>query len=303
MPAARPRSPAVATVTAALLALLVGGTTARAEDYEIKLVRPPKVGQKYTMTVEGAMVRSVTSKVADQEAGKNNTGYGVVLEGTVEVLAVNADGEEGQAACTVSKCVRVTPEGETELVAAGRVVTAQGEKKDTTFTVDEGELSPDATEALELVFRMGEEDGYNDDKIYGTDKRQPVGGSWSMNAQAASDEAKADDFIFEPGDVSATLTLEKVEKSGDIDCLRIAGQTEIKKFTADAPKGMTFEAGSLKARYSGLFPVDTNVGVLAETMSVTQSVTFRGKNAAGQETVIDSKMQRATEMKRTFLQP
>lgn len=299
MPLARPRYSAAFIAPLVLFAV----TAASAQDYEIKLVRPPKVGQKYTMTVEGAMVRTATLKVAGQPAGKQDTGYGVVLAGTVEVLAVNADGEEGKAACTVTKCVRVTPEGEAELVPAGRVVTAEGGKEDTTFTLDQGELSDEAKEALELVFRMGEEDGFNDDKIYGTAERQPVGGSWPVNAQAASDEAKADDFLFEPADISASLKVEKVEKVGDVECLRIGGQTEIRKFTAEAPPEMTFEAGSLKAKYSGLFPVDTSVGVLAETMSVTHAVTFRGKNAAGQETVIDSKVQRATEMKRTFLQP
>jgi len=39
----RPRLLAAAAL--ALLALLVGGTPSFAQDYEIKLVRPPKVGQ------------------------------------------------------------------------------------------------------------------------------------------------------------------------------------------------------------------------------------------------------------------
>lgn len=301
MPIVWSRRPSFRAFVAFLVVMFGGSAAAFAQDYEIKLVRPPKVGQKYTMTVEGALVRTSSLKVEGKPAGKHDEGYGVVLEGTVEVLAVNGDGEEGKAACTVKKCVRVTPEGEAELVPAGRVVTAEGGKEDTTFTVDQGELSDDAKEALELVFRMGEEDGFNDDKIYGTSQRQPVGGSWPVNQQAASDEAKADKFLFEPSDIVASLKVEGVEKVGDVECLRIAGQTEIKKFTAEAPEGMTFDTGSLKAKYSGLFPVDVNVGVLAETMSVSHSVSYRGKTEGGQETLIESKVQRATEMKRTFL--
>src|SRR5687767_12766638 len=92
---ARPkRRLAIATTVATILVLLSGGAPAwaeQAQDYEIKLVRPLKVGQKYTMTAEGALVRSSTLKVAGQAAGRHDEGYGVVLEGTVEVLAVNAD--------------------------------------------------------------------------------------------------------------------------------------------------------------------------------------------------------------------
>ena len=299
MPLVRPRPLAAASL--ALFALLAGPTAAHAQDYEIKLLRPPTVGQKYTMTVEGAIVRTATVKLNGQEVRKTNDGYGVRLEGTVEVRAVNADGEEGKATCTVAKCVRITREGETPLVPAGRVVTAQGSKDETTYTIDQGELSDDVKEALRIVFRMGEEDGYTDDKIYGTTQRQPVGGSWPLDAKAASEEAKADEMIFDPADISGSLSIEKVEKVDDVECLRIGGLTEIKKFTAKPPMGMTFDTGSLKAKYSGLFPVDTNIGVLTETMSVTQSATFSGKNDAGQDAVVESKVQRATEMSRKFL--
>jgi hypothetical protein len=299
MPLVRPRPFAAASL--ALLGLLAGATAARAQDYEIKLVRPPAVGQKYTMTAEGAIVRASTLKLDGREARKTDNGYGVRLEGTVEVLAVNADGEEGKATCTVVKCVRTTRDGETELVPAGRVITAEGGKADTTYSLDQGELPDDVKEALRLVFRMGEEDGYNDDKIYGTAQRQPVGGSWPLDPKLASEEAKADEMVFDPADISGSLSIEKVERVGDVECLRIGGTTEIKKFTAKPPTGMTFETGSLKAKYSGLFPVDTKLGVLAETMSVTQSATLRGKTNAGQDAVIESKVQRATEMSRKFL--
>ena len=301
MPLARPGPIAAAAVSLALFVVASAASPVRAQDYEIKLVRPPKVGQKYTMTVEGAMVRAITIKVEGQEDRRRNEGYGVRLEGTVEVLAVNADGEESKAACTVTKCVRIVKEGEQELIPAGRVVTAEGDKTDTNFTVDQGELTDETKEALRLVFRMGEEDGFNDDKIYGTTTRQAVGGMWQIDAKAASEEAKADEVIFDPADVSGSLTLEKVEQVDGVECLRIAGPIEIKKLTAEPPQNMTFESGSLKGRYSGLFPVDTTVGVLGETQSVTYHTAYRGKDPAGQEVVIDSKMQRATEMTRKFL--
>lgn len=300
MPLARPRPIAAAALLLAGV-VLVSATRAPAQDYEIKLVRPPKVGQKYSLTIEGAIVRATTFKVEGQEDRKSNDGYGVRLEGTVEVLAVNADGEEGKAACTVTKCVRITREGERELVPAGRVVTAEGGTEETTFTVDQGALSDEAKESLRLVLRMGEDDGFNDDKIYGTTTRQPVGGTWPLDAKAASEEAKADKVLFDPADISGALTLEKVEKAGDVECLRIAGPVEIKKLTAEPPPNLTFESGSVKARYSGLFPVDTTLGVLAETQSSTYTTAYRGKNAAGQVVAIESKMQRATEMTRKFL--
>jgi hypothetical protein len=290
----------------AVLALFVSSATALptradAADYEIKLTRAPKVGQKYTLKVEGALTRETTLSMAGREATSVKEGFGVQLEGTVEVLGINGDGEEAKVAFTVSKCIRLTEDGESEIVPAGRVVTATGGKEDTTFTIDQGELSAEAKESLDLVLRMGEEDGFNDDKIYGTTKRQPLGATWALNAQAASDEAKADGFKFEPKDITGSLKLEKVEKVGDIECLRIGGDTHIKSFVADPPPQMTFDRGELKARYWGLYPVDSSIGgTLAEAVSVTHTTSFHGKTGE-QEARFQIKTQRAVELKRSFV--
>jgi hypothetical protein len=66
---------------------------------------------------------------------------------------------------------------------------------------------------------------------------------------------------------------------------------------------MTFDTGDLKARYWGMYPTDVKLGTLAESMSVTQTARFRGKEPGGKEMVVDNKVQRAAEMSRKFLDP
>src|SRR5262245_48056121 len=124
------RSRVVLFVMFPLVAAALSASGAAATDtYPIKLVRPPKVGQKYAITAEGAMTRHTTITTGDKQ-GVTDDEYGIHLEGTVEVLVVNKDGEEGKVACTVSKCTRVTSEGEAELIAAGRVITATGGREE-----------------------------------------------------------------------------------------------------------------------------------------------------------------------------
>lgn len=290
------------SIFAMALALTTASARAEAIDYEVKLVRVPKVGQKYGLTADAAMTRRTAYTVGGQPAGVVNDGFAIRLEGTVEVLEVNKDGEEAKSACTLSKCVRITAEGEAELLPAGRIVTATGGKTDTTFAVDKGELSPEAIATLDLVLRLGEDDGYNDDRIYGTTKRQRVGGTWELDAKAASEEAKADDVKFESSDITGSMKLDAVEKVDDVECLKISGDTTIKSFAVAPPEGMTFDRASLKARYSGFYPVDVAAGgPLREQMSVTHNAVFRGKDDEGKEMVVKSTVQRATELKRTFL--
>ena len=75
---------------------------------------------------------------------------------------------------------------------------------------------------------------------------------------------------FKPEDITGSLTVKGLETVEGVECLRIGGDTTVKQFTAKAPEGMKQESGNLKARYSGLFPVDTKLGTLAESMSVTR---------------------------------
>ncbi len=272
------------------------------KDYEIKLVRPPKVGMKYSITADGAVERKTSFTIAGQKAGDEETDtFGIHLEGTVEVLEVNKDGEEGKVACKVTKCTRITAAGDAELVPAGRTITAIGGKQDTTFALDQGTLSEEAKDALDLVLRMGEDDGYNDDRIYGTKQRQPVGGTWEVDAKAASDEAEADDVHFKPSDITGSLKLEKLETIDGVDCLRITGTTDIKRLTSKAPKGMTFTKGSLKAHYSGVYPLDQKTMPLVESMSVLHNAAYTGKNAGGQNVSAETTARRASEIKRKLL--
>jgi hypothetical protein len=294
-----------ALVVVAAASIAAPASAADDKTYAIKLVRPPKVGQKYTFTAEGALTRHTTITANGQELGKTNDEYGIHLEGTIEVLTVNKDGEEGKVACTVAKCTRVSPEGEAELIPAGRVITATAGKEDTTFTIDQGKLSDEAKEAIDLVLRMGEEDGYNDDRIYGTKKELPVGGSWEMDAKASSDEAKDDDVIFDPKDVSGTMRVDKAETIDGVECLRVSGMTEIKRLEFKAPEGLKIDKGTLKAHYGGAFPVDVKApGPLRESMSVTQTATFKGKGDKGgpdAKTVVETKVQRAADVTRKYL--
>jgi hypothetical protein len=297
----------LAALVVAIAASIASPASAAADDktYAIKLVRPPKVGQKYTFTAEGALTRHTTITANGQELGKTDDEYGIHLEGTIEVLTVNKDGEEGKVACTVAKCTRVSPEGEAELIPAGRIITATGGKEETTFTIDQGKLSDEAKEAIDLVLRMGEEDGYNDDRIYGTTKQQPVGGSWDMDAKASSDEAKDDEVIFDPKDVSGTMRVDKAETIDGVECLRVSGMTEIKRLEFKAPEGLKIDKGTLKAHYGGAYPVDVKAsGPLRESMSVTQAATFKGKGDKGgpdAKTVVETKVQRAADVTRKYL--
>jgi hypothetical protein len=297
------------------LALLLVCTGAFAADdapkdeaYEIKLARPFKVGMKYSLTADGALVRNVKVTRGGETHDQPEDGYGVRLEGTVEVLALDDTGEEAKISCTVDKCARITSEGETELLPKGNVFVAEGKGKDTKFSLEGGaELPKEAAEALELVISLDTNDKLNDDDLLGTKEKKKVGESWPVTPEAIAKDSERVGVVVKPEDVEGSFRLDGVEKVGEVECLKMSGNLRVKKLLtkADAteddglPEGFVVDKGSMEAKYTGLFPVDASVGSLAETASVS-FVTFIKGGTAGDEVAIESRVQRAVDIKRRW---
>ena len=293
---------------------------AKEVSYEVKLHRPLKVGTKYALTADGAVVRQATLKRGFVTQKQPEEGFGVRLEATVEVLALDEIGEEAKLACTVEKCTRITPEGETELVAKGKVLIAEGKGKDTVFTLKDGgqALSKEATEALDLVVSLDTNDKLTDDELFGTKDRKKPGQSWPVSAEGVASDSERVGAVVKPGDVEGSFRLDGVEKEGDVECLKLSGNLVVKKLLAKAddgedggaggglPEGFVVEGGSMEAKYGGLFPLDSSVGSLQESASMTFVTHVKGKapggaGGAADEVTIESRVQRAVEMKRRFL--
>ena len=310
--------PARPLVLTALLTLCVV-PVARADDaapadekkeYEVKIARKIEVGTKYALTADGALLRQVSLSAGGETKQQPDDGFGIHLEGTVEVLALDSIGEEAKVACTVEKCTRITSKGETDIVPKGQVIIAEGKGKDTVFSLkDGGELPKEATEALDLAISLDSGDEYTDDEMFGTKERQKVGGSWPVEREKVAKDAKRVGVVVKPEDVEGSFKLDGLEKVGEVECLKISGGLKMKKLSRKddeddgLPEGFSVESGSMDAKYGGLFPVDPALGSLSESASMTFVTKVRGKGGADnrQEVTVESKVQRAAEMRRRFL--
>ena len=300
--------------TLLLLAAVANRAAGEEKAHEIKLARPIKVGTKYTIRTDGALVRQTTIKRGAVTQKQPEDGFGVHLEGTVEVLALDDLGEEAKVSVTVDKCTRITSEGETELVPKGKVLVAEGKGKDTKFSLQGGgELSKDATEALELVVSLDTDDKLTDDDLLGTKEKKKVGEPWPVSGENVAKDYERVGVIVKPGDVEGSFRVDGLEKSADVECLKVSGNLKVKNLLAKAdeneddrlPEGFVVEGGSMEAKYSGLFPVDPSMGSLAESASMTFVTHVAGKGGGGNNDVVkvESRVQRAVDMKRRFLGP
>src|SRR4051812_25695705 len=212
----------------AVLLLLLATAPARAADdekYEIKLDRPDVVGDKFKIEAEGAMIRRAAMVLDDKRREEDPVGMGIKLEGTMEVLAATPKGKATKLSVTVESCVRVSGPDEKELLPKGAVIIAEADGNDTKFSLKDGELKPDASGLLELLFHLSADDARaTDDELFGTKEKQSVGAAWPMNAKRAAEDYATEDVKVDPADVSGNVKLDAIDKLGDKERFKLSGR-------------------------------------------------------------------------------
>lgn len=284
------------------MAVMAGPDAALAQEYEIRLHRPETVGSKFRFSGEGAMMRKTSITIAGQPKEQPEEGVGIRLEGVIEVLAVTPKGKVSKLSCTVEKCVS---EGDApqELVPAGKVIIAEATDSRTQFSLNEGELSPEASQSLELLFSLAADDERaTDDEIFGTTAKQSVGGTWPLNAERAAKDFATEKVTVSPENISGTLQLVGVEQVEGVECLNLTGRVSAKdlKPPEDAaqglPEGVKAQAGSLDYRFGIKLPVDPALHAVEETMSARHKVVFAGE---APPIKLETTIVRAATVKRT----
>lgn len=302
--------PRLALILICLFANALPGAEEGAKDYDVKFARPIKVGAKYAMTADGALLRQTTITRGGATQKQPEDGFGIHLTGTVEVLALDDIGEEAKVSIAIDKCTRITSQGETELVPKGGILIAEGKGKDTIFSLEGGgELSKDAADALDLVVSLDTNDTLTDDDLLGTAGRKKVGESWPVSSENIAKDSERVNVIVKPEDVEGSFRIDGLEKKDGVECLKMSGNMKVKNLVAKAdeseddglPEGFVVEGGSMDAKYAGLFPLDLTVGSLSESASITFITHIKSGSGKDGAVKVESRVQRAVEMKRRFL--
>jgi len=290
----------ISVLTAAVGLLLC--SAAAAQDYEIRLHRPMKVGQEFQLSATGRESQKATVTLNGQPIKNESQEAAIEVEAAVKVLEIDKNGAPSKASLKIGKCLSVKGDARTALVPAGAVVVASvAAARESVFEINGEKVSPDAQRALSQVFNLGK-GGPTDDQIFGTPQRKKVGDSWPMNSEAAAEDARQNGAAVEKEDFSGTVTLEKVLKIGDTECLQVAVAMDVARVRPPAPAGLVVEKGLARRRMSGLFPVNPALNVPEKSSALIITVVMKGKKTQpdAPDLVVETVAERQTTTRYTY---
>jgi len=276
----------------------LGTSVALAQDYEIKLTRPMKVGAEYHIAAVGHSSMKSTIKVNGKVVEEQSKNFSVDFESDDKALEVDKNGEPSKVSLTVDKCILKQGGAEKPLLAKGAVVSASAKDDKKVFEIAGQPVDAETAEALDLVVGLGRNRA-SDDEIFGTKERKKVGDRWAMNAELAAKELQdvMKGSTVKKEDVAGTVTLDKVVKVGTTDCLQISAEMTVNNVTMP---DMEVAQMKVQAHFSGLFPIDLSKDIMEESGSLTMSITAKAKpDPDGPEIVIESVAEQSLNVKIT----
>jgi hypothetical protein len=272
-----------------------------AQDYEIKIVRPVKPGQKFSTTVAGSTKQSQTVKVNGQVAQQDLRAFTVDLEADGVILTVTEKNLPKTFEYTVRKFTRTDAGKTTELLPAGKTIVVDRDKeKVPPFSLkDGGELAQNAMEALDVVIAEDKKDSIDDELVFGTRERKAVGAEWPMNAELAASGMTQRGVKIAKENLSGTVKLNGVEQANGMECLNMTMTVDARNIEVPMPQGFKIEQGTMKALAVGLLPVDPTLP--KQSSSTQMKMTVVAKNSQpDKEVVVEVLVDRSMTEKRVY---
>ena len=226
-----------------------------AQEYEIRLARKAKQGEKFRLSTTGLHSEKMVALVGNKPVNAKSDEFSVDLVASVTVLETNDQGDMTRYALGVEKCV-ITANGSGKALAVpGTIIVAAAEGPGMLFKINDTLVDPLTAKALEIVLPPPVK-GVTDDDVFGTREKKKVGDSWDINAQVAAASFKeALNLSAAKEDIKGASTLDGVVKGAKEDYLVVSAWLSVDKFSLPLPN-VTLQSGQLKAVFSGRFPIN-----------------------------------------------
>src|SRR6266850_3390252 len=122
-------------------------------DYDIKIHRPDKPGMKFDVAITSALKREIITTVDGRATRDPEEVFAIELKAVAEIVEVDDKGRDLKVTYVIEKCVKAAGEKDEEILPKGKVITAAigADGKQTVYTIADGKLTAEQTEALDLV--------------------------------------------------------------------------------------------------------------------------------------------------------
>lgn len=249
--------------------ILVASIPVFGQDYEIRLHRPSRVGEKTKVLATGKESEEVSVTSAGRTLRQEKKEFSVELEGVSTTLEVSPKGKPTRLSFQIGKFVKTEAGLQKELLPRDTVVTASRRGAKMVFEVSGTPVSPEIEKALGVVISIGGTDSTDDD-MFGTRERRRIGESWGVNKSALAASMNTDPRMT-MRDIDGQVTLKDVIKGKPGPVLVLTVDVKGKPVPTAADQRPPVQDALMHMTGTAELPADPSQERLKETMEMTFS--------------------------------
>ncbi len=267
------------------------------QEYQVKLLRQASPGDKCREISAGTSSQQTTVISGTQTIKSANVQTAVELDAEITVLEVDKEGHSIKESVLVNSCSLKIGDEKSAPFEKGTIITVSVKDNKMVFDIDGKPVDEKIAAALTLVESVYT-GGASDDEVFGTNEKKKIGDSWKINTENIPEDMARHDIKVDRKNIDGSARIEKIEKSGDLECLLIAAEMSIKDIVPKLPEGLKVESSAMLNTFTALFPVDVSVPRLDQTIEFKMQMTMTGRpNPEAPEVRIISTNERKTVQK------
>lgn len=272
--------------------------SASAQEYEIRLRRANKPGDRIQTTIAAREIKEMSATANGQPFQSEKQDSTVEFDGVVEILKVEAKGRATKVSATVDRLVKKGTGGSSVIAPKGATIIASVNGLKQAYLINGSPAGAEATKALDLVFALSR-GGPTDDEIFGTKEKKKVGESWNINAALAK-KGLVETLRLPVKALSGKVTLKGIVNRAGGEALKISADMVIQA-VPPLPANLVMDKSTAEARLEGEFPVDFAHQLPDERMNMKFTFAAHGEKPDGGKVLMTIRLENTTQAKRTLL--
>jgi hypothetical protein len=239
-----------------------------ADDYELRMSRPAKVGDREQKTGKFSEVSKMVILVADKPIKSEQTEINIEYTAEAEVLEVGPNGKPTSRRLKLTKFAGdLNGKPATQLAAGDEIVVTRkaGGPEGKEMTVNKTPATREQAKLISGFVGVGAAGETTDDEVFGTEKRIKAGDEWKVNPEKAAKQMGETGFTgLDPAGVKGSAKFIGVSPIEGMPCLHVRGVYEIKGSgmgLPNVPPGVKVSKLVSKVQTEGYFPVDVNEAI------------------------------------------
>lgn len=244
------------TYLAGVLLILLCSFSAAAQDYEIHLDPPSKVGDKYSLSAAGSLRLRMKFTSGEQIVREIDDGFNLELTAEATVLTVDALGAATSKSFKITSSKLTRDKTTQTLLPNGSIVLARLQDGHTLFEMNGKPVDDEVAKALSTVIALHSSDSISDDAMFGTRGKKRVGESWDLDVEATMAFIKSLGGQARKEDIKGKSVFEEAKNNH----LIISSSMDVVNVSLPLSAGYTGDTGEIHSEFSSVLPLPNSDG-------------------------------------------